>query len=43
MAKEQGGRYSSIRKFDLRTWTMVGVLIALWLFFTYMTSNGLQN
>jgi D-xylose transport system permease protein len=43
MAKGQGGRYNNLKKFDLRTWTMVGVLIVLWLFFTYTTSNGLRN
>jgi D-xylose transport system permease protein len=32
-----------VKKFDVRTLTMVVVLIVLWLVFTFLTSNGLKS
>jgi D-xylose transport system permease protein len=44
MVNEQAKeRYSSIKKIDIRTFTMVAVLLLLWVIFTVLTSNGLTN
>jgi D-xylose transport system permease protein len=32
-------QYAQVKRFDIRTFTMVAVLIVLWLVFTYFTSN----
>jgi D-xylose transport system permease protein len=36
-------RYTRIKRLDIRTFTMVAVLIILWLVFTYFTSNHFSN
>jgi len=36
-------RYTGIKKIDVRTFTMFAVLVMLWLFFTYFTSNGFSS
>jgi D-xylose transport system permease protein len=35
--------YMERKKFDIRTLTMVVILVVLWLVFTYLTSDGLKN
>jgi len=36
-------RYSKIKKIDIRTFTMLAVLIILWVFFTALTSKGFSD
>lgn len=36
-------RYISVKKIDVRTFTMFAVLVVLWIFFTYFTSNGFSS
>lgn len=37
-------QYTSVtKKFDIRTLTMVAVLVLLWIFFTFFTSNNFQS
>ncbi|MBR0597100.1 sugar ABC transporter permease [Sinanaerobacter chloroacetimidivorans] len=36
-------RYTVVKKIDIRTFTMFAVLVVLWLFFTYFTSDGFSN
>ena len=36
-------RYTQTRNIDIRTFTMVAILILLWLVFTFFTSNGFSN
>ena len=36
-------RYTAVKKIDVRTFTMFAVLVMLWLFFTYFTSNGFSS
>jgi len=36
-------RYTTTKKFDMRTLTMVAVLILLWIFFTFATSEGFRE
>ncbi|MGL6202618.1 MAG: sugar ABC transporter permease [Lachnospiraceae bacterium] len=40
---QKKAKYSSSKKLNLRTFTMVAVLIILWILFTLLTSNGLKN
>lgn len=43
MKSNANGKTINVRKFDLRTFTMVAVLIILWIIFTWFTSSGLTN
>jgi D-xylose transport system permease protein len=36
-------RYNQVKRLDIRTFTMVAVLVALWLVFTYFTSSNFTN
>jgi D-xylose transport system permease protein len=41
--EEKLQRYISVKKIDVRTFTMFAVLVVLWIFFTYFTSNGFSS
>lgn len=41
--EEKLQRYTGVKKLDIRTFTMFAVLIVLWLFFTYFTSEGFRD
>lgn len=41
--EERIQRYTAVKKIDVRTFTMFAVLVILWLFFTYFTSNGFSS
>jgi D-xylose transport system permease protein len=41
--QQKGRKYTSVKKLDIRTFTMVVVLIILWIVFTFLTSDGLKS
>lgn len=41
--EERLQRYTGVKKIDVRTFTMFAVLVVLWLFFTYFTSDGFRS
>jgi D-xylose transport system permease protein len=43
MGKEEKRNHAGMKKIDMRTFTMVAVLIFLWVIFTFLTSDGLQH
>lgn len=43
LKEERIQRYTAIKKIDVRTFAMFAVLVMLWLFFTYFTSNGFSS
>lgn len=36
-------KLANVRKFDVRTYTMIGALIVMWMGFTYLTSKGFSD